>query len=183
MTALPSAARLPALLAACALAVLPLTATAQDSTPPEAQTSDPAPAASEEAAAPPTNAEEYTAEVIRQITGTRIAREPLIAAGLEGEFRSTVSFTIGADGRLAGSQVAESSGSPFYDSAALGVLRAAEPFPAFTADMGSEDRKYSITIATELSAPQPGEVPVQAPSEAPASAPAEAAASPAPAAE
>jgi protein TonB len=62
--------------------------------------------------------------------------------GLEG--RVVVAFTVGADGRLAGVRLVESSGSELLDEAALEAVRQAAPFPPFPA--GIERRQWDFTL-------------------------------------
>lgn len=123
----------------------PLTARAQEST---AQEESAAP----EAAAPTTEAE-YSAAVVARINAVKMSTLALQQAGAVGTFRTGVQFTIGADGRLVASAVFESSGNILHDNFAMLQIRAAEPFPLFTPDMGDEDRKYSIVIQSMIEAP------------------------------
>ncbi len=168
MTASSFAARLPAFLIACALALPPLSAAAQEVAAPETEEGAAVTPEAVTAAEAPANAEDYVAAVVTQIRRVRINTAPLREAGVSGKLSTLVTFTTGADGRLVSSAVSESSGNPVYDNIAMATIRSAEPFPLFAPDMGAADRSFSINIATVIEEPQPDEAPTDAPVEPPA---------------
>lgn len=67
-------------------------------------------------------ARRFPSLVLRQIQRTR--RDRINARGMV-----VVAFSIGVGGQLAGLSIAQSSGSPELDQAALNHLRRAAPFP------------------------------------------------------
>lgn len=71
----------------------------------------------------------YPGQVMQRIQRTRQAR-------VAGRGTAVVSFTVGANGQLAGVQIQRSSGSGVIDAAALEHVRRASPFPAPPAGAG-----------------------------------------------
>lgn len=82
---------------------------------------------------------------------------------LYGELTMTIS--VGADGRLQGTEVVQSSGTPQLDRRAVAIVRASGPFGPFTREMRQEaevlvlsarfqfDRDKGLQTAVELPAP------------------------------
>lgn len=63
-----------------------------------------------------------------------------------GRGKATVRFTISANGSISGLSLANSSGKPALDKAALEVIRKASPFPDIPPDTGRKTWKMKIVV-------------------------------------
>lgn len=84
----------------------------------------------------------------------RIEREkryPPPARRRQIEGRVTMDFSLGPKGDLQACRVAQSSGNPDLDRAALEAIRRAAPFPPPPAGLGRDGLRLELTVAFELS--------------------------------
>lgn len=84
----------------------------------------------------------------------RIEREkryPSQARRRQIEGRVTLDFSLGAKGELRSCRVAQSSGNPDLDRAALEAVQRAAPFPPPPAGLGRGGLRLELTVAFELS--------------------------------